>query len=150
MGSSLHSRWSIVAVLALAGALVVLPTAIATAGQAVPIISAPPNQTVDNDPGQPGATVNYPPPTVSGPPSTVACNPPSGSFFPIGTTTVTCTATTATGLTASAVFTVTVLATFPTTSPSTHHDGRGEHGDERDPAPPPVAQALVTTPVFTG
>ena len=36
------------------------------------------------------------------------CSPPSGSTFPIGTTTVTCTATDGTGLSASCSFTVTV------------------------------------------
>jgi len=39
---------------------------------------------------------------------TVICNPPSGSLFPIGTTTVTCTATDAAGNTSACSFTVTV------------------------------------------
>jgi hypothetical protein len=39
----------------------------------------------------------------------VACNPPSGSFFGLGTTTVTCTATDRCGNSASCQFTVTVL-----------------------------------------
>jgi hypothetical protein len=40
---------------------------------------------------------------------TVTCVPPSGSTFPIGTTTVTCTATDAANNTTSGSFTVTVL-----------------------------------------
>lgn len=43
---------------------------------------------------------------------TVACNPPSGSCFPAGTTTVTCTATDASGNTATCSFTVTVNVGF--------------------------------------
>ena len=47
---------------------------------------------VPNDPGQCGAVVNYPAPTTTGVCGTVTCSPPSGSFFPVGETTVTCTA----------------------------------------------------------
>ncbi len=43
------------------------------------------------------------------PGATVVCNPPSGSCFPVGTTTVTCTATDASGNTASCSFTVTAF-----------------------------------------
>ena len=39
---------------------------------------------------------------------TVACSPPSGSLFPIGVTTVTCTAVDGAGLTDVETFTVTV------------------------------------------
>jgi hypothetical protein len=53
------------------------------------------------------------------------CSPPSGSVFPKGTTTVTCTATDAAGNTASCTFTVTVndtekptAACVPTTNPA--------------------------------
>ncbi len=61
-------------------------------GAAVPyIVSATDN--VDDDP-------------------TVTCEPPSGSTFPIGATTVTCTATDSAGNTAVASFTVTVLVPF--------------------------------------
>jgi hypothetical protein len=64
--------------------------------------------------GPTGAIVTYPAATgvdiVDGPvPAT--CAPASGSTFPIGTTTVTCTATDAAGNTASASFTVTVRDT---------------------------------------
>src|SRR5205814_4572622 len=56
-------------------------------------ISCPPDMTVAAT-GPGGAVVTYPPPTVSGgcntPPSAPACNPPSGSTFPVGTTVVTC------------------------------------------------------------
>jgi len=46
-------------------------------------------------------------------PLTPACNPPSGSTFPIGDTTVICTATDKAGNTAKATFTVTVQDTTP-------------------------------------
>ncbi len=75
-----------------------------------PSITAPGNVTVPNDPDQAGATVNYPAPATTGDVGTVTCTPASGSFFPIGTTTVTC-STSNTTLTTS--FTVTVNDTQP-------------------------------------
>ncbi|MCI0485037.1 MAG: HYR domain-containing protein [Blastocatellia bacterium] len=53
-------------------------------------ITCPPNQTSGADPGQCGAVVNYPAPTIIGMCPPVACIPASGSFFPIGTTRVDC------------------------------------------------------------
>src|SRR5882672_6621817 len=52
------------------------------------------NVTRANDPNQCGAVVNFPAPTpqVTGC-GTIGCTPASGSFFPVGTTTVTCTST---------------------------------------------------------
>lgn len=53
-------------------------------------LTCPGNITVSNDPGQCGATVMF----VVGSTDacgTVICSPASGSFFPVGTTTVTCT-----------------------------------------------------------
>jgi uncharacterized delta-60 repeat protein len=57
------------------------------------------------------AAVVYPPPVVGDnlPGATVVCAPPSGSCFPVGTTTVTCTATDAAGNTAACSFTVTAF-----------------------------------------
>ena len=60
----------------------------------------------------------------------MTCTPASGSTFPIGATTVTCTATDARGNTGSASFTVTVADTT-----GTGGHGAGEcdrRGDERD------------------
>ncbi len=48
------------------------------------------------------------------PAPTVGCTPPSGSAFDLGTTTVTCTATDATGNSSSATFDVTVTLAAPT------------------------------------
>ncbi|GEM_PF-1226679 len=53
-------------------------------------ITCPANVTVSNDPNQCGAVVNYDAPTTEGDCGTITCAPPSGSFFPVGTTTVTC------------------------------------------------------------
>jgi hypothetical protein len=80
-----------------------------------PSITCPGNITVNNDPGQCGAIVNYPSPTVSDncPDATATCSPEAGTFFPIGTTTVTCTATDTAGNTAKCTFTVTVVDTEP-------------------------------------
>jgi hypothetical protein len=59
-------------------------------------IAQPANITTDAT-GPSGATVTYPLPAVTDPdnltPPTAVCKPASGSLFPIGTTTVTCTAT---------------------------------------------------------
>jgi hypothetical protein len=76
-----------------------------------PMIVCPANVVVNNDAGQCEAVVNYPVPVVSDicdASPVVVCNPPSGSFFPIGTTTVTCTATDASGNGNSCTFEVTV------------------------------------------
>jgi hypothetical protein len=58
-------------------------------------ITCPTNVTQSNDPNQCGAVVNYPAPTVDGD-CAVACSPASGTVFPVGTTTVTCTSGTLT------------------------------------------------------
>jgi hypothetical protein len=63
-----------------------------------------PDVTVANDLDQCGAVVNYPAPQTTGNCGTVTCSPPAGSFFPVGTTTVTCSETGG----ASDEFTVTV------------------------------------------
>jgi subtilisin family serine protease len=54
-------------------------------------IACPANMVVPNAPGQCGAVVNFPAPTVTGDCGTGACVPASGSFFPVGVTPVTCT-----------------------------------------------------------
>ena len=61
-----------------------------------------------------GAVVTYDPPTVTDncdPSPALVCDPPSGSVFPVGTTTVTCTATDACGNSASSSFDVTITPT---------------------------------------
>jgi len=67
-------------------------------------LTCPANVTTGNDVNQCGAIVVYPAPTTNGGCGVVTCIPPSGSFFPVGTTTVTCTATAG----PSCSFTVTV------------------------------------------
>jgi hypothetical protein len=87
-----------------------------------PTITCPANITVSNSPGQCGAVVNFPAPVASDncPGVTVVSVPASGSVFPVGTTTVTSTATDASGNTAVCTFDITVNDTeFPTiTCPS--------------------------------
>lgn len=88
-----------------------------------------PANTVVEATGPTGAVVTFvPTPSaldgVDGPLS-ATCSPASGSTFPIGSTTVTCTATDLAGNTGSATFTVTVVDTTPpstitvTATPST-------------------------------
>jgi hypothetical protein len=75
------------------------------------MITCPANITKSNDPNQCGAVVTYPAPTTTGTCGTVTCSPASGSFFPVGTTTVTCTTTAG----PSCTFTVKVNDTQPPT-----------------------------------
>ncbi len=74
-------------------------------------ITCPANITQSNDPNQCGAVVTYPAPTTTGTCGAVSCSPVSGSFFPVGTTTVTCTTTAG----PSCTFTVKVNDTQPPT-----------------------------------
>ncbi len=80
-----------------------------------PTITCPADVTRTNDAGQCGAVVTYttPTPTDNCPGATVACQPASGTLFPVGTTTVTCTATDASANTGTCTFTVTVNDTQP-------------------------------------
>jgi len=80
------------------------------------VLTCPSNITQPNDPNQCGAVVNYSPTTNGGACGTVSCSPASGSFFPVGTTTVTCTSNGGAGPD-MCVFTVTVVDTqLPTIS----------------------------------
>lgn len=80
-----------------------------TAGSA-PTITVPADITVAADPGQAGAVVNFVATATDLEDGAITpdCSTTSGSFFPIGTTTVNCTATDSDTNTASDSFTVTV------------------------------------------
>ncbi|MEW6210211.1 MAG: HYR domain-containing protein [Acidobacteriota bacterium] len=83
-----------------------------TAETTPPVITCPANITVTaTTPGSTSVVVNYPAPTATDncAVQSVVCTPPSGSAFPLGSTTVTCTATDSAGNSASCSFTV---ATF--------------------------------------
>src|SRR5207253_1243487 len=71
-------------------------------------LSCPANIVKANDPNQCGAVVTFAPSASAGC-GTVSCSPASGSFFPKGTTTVTCNSTAG----PSCTFTVTVNDTQP-------------------------------------
>jgi N-acetylneuraminic acid mutarotase len=77
-----------------------------------PLIACPTVPPATADLGGGSAAVSYPAPPASDScgPASVACSPPSGFGFPLGTTTVTCTATDSSGNMASCTFTVTILA----------------------------------------
>lgn len=77
-------------------------------------ISCPPNLTLTNCP--PGATVPYSGPSATsgcGNITSLSCTPASGSFFLIGTNTVTCTAIDSQGNAATCSFTITMRALAP-------------------------------------
>jgi len=74
-----------------------------------PVAQCPSDITVDNDAGECGAVVTFTSTVTDNcPGATVTCDPASGSTFPVGTTTVTCTAVDASGNDATCTFTVTV------------------------------------------
>lgn len=80
-----------------------------------PTITCPADPTVSVNAGSCGAVVSYPPPTVTDNcgVASVICNPPPGSTFLRGETTVTCTAIDSSGNTATCSFKVTVLNHAP-------------------------------------
>lgn len=81
-----------------------------------PALTACPSSVVVPDLGPPGEIVNYTAPTATdncAPAPTVVCSPASGSPFPPGATTVTCTATDGVGLTATCSFVVVVCGANP-------------------------------------
>lgn len=86
-------------------------TLLVTPDKTPPTFAQPADVTVHAAHGALSAVVDYPPPSAADVRSTptIACNPPSGSVFPVGATTVTCTATDGVGLTAAVSFTVNVI-----------------------------------------
>jgi hypothetical protein len=79
-----------------------------------PAITCPANITVFNDPGVCGAAVNYTATATDNCPGVlVTYLPASGSFFPVGTSAVTATATDAAGNQSTCSFTVTVIDNEP-------------------------------------
>jgi hypothetical protein len=80
-----------------------------------PTVNVPPDVTAEAT-GPNGAAVMYPAATATDPvygSAPVTCSPASGSTFPLGTNTVTCTATDPAGNFASNIFHVTVVDTTP-------------------------------------
>jgi hypothetical protein len=76
-----------------------------------PVLTCPANQVRPTDPNQCQAVVTYAAPTVTDNcpnPGTPTCNPPSGSIFPKGVTTVNCNVSDAMGNPASCSFTMSV------------------------------------------
>ena len=83
---------------------------------ATPPTITPPADSTHEQATAAGAVVTYPAPSVGDavdPNPSVVCTPPAGSTFPLGVTTVTCTASDASGNQATATFAVTVVDTTP-------------------------------------
>jgi hypothetical protein len=82
-----------------------------------PVLNVPSGVTATSTGSSGGAVVTYNVTATDDDPlhpsATVVCAPPSGSTFPIGTTTVSCTATDFWGNTATSTFTVTVQDVLP-------------------------------------
>jgi uncharacterized repeat protein (TIGR01451 family) len=118
-----------------------------------PTITCPANMSApETFPGSGSAEVNYPAPTTTGNCVTTVCDPPSGSSFPVGTTTVNCTATDPSNATATCSFTVTVTSNV--CSPATLCPGnitvRNDEGQcgatVSFPAPPDACGTVTCTP----
>jgi hypothetical protein len=90
-----------------------------------PAILCPDDVSATAAPGQSSATVTYPNPAATDncPGVTTACSPPSGSSFPLGTTTVACTATDTSNNQANCTFTVTVSGSLLVNADSFLRDG---------------------------
>jgi HYR domain len=88
----------------------------AAADTTPPVLSLPADKTVEAT-GPTGAVVSFTATATDDvdPSPTVSCTPPSGSIFPLGKTTVSCTATDASGNSATGSFTITVVDTTPPT-----------------------------------
>jgi hypothetical protein len=84
-----------------------------------PVLSDVPDDITTEANGPTGSKVNFVPPTavdnLDGPIANVPCAPLSGSTFPLGTTSVTCSATDAHGNTGTATFKINVVDTTPPT-----------------------------------
>jgi hypothetical protein len=88
-------------------------TATTTVDPIPPQITCPPNITAVAQltcPASTTAVVNFTPTVTDNCSATYVCSPASGSAFPVGTTTVSCTATDTAGNTANCSFTVTVFS----------------------------------------
>jgi hypothetical protein len=111
-----------------------------------PTITCPSNITVDeSSPGFGFATVNYPAPTLNDNCAAAVsdCNPPSGSTFPVGTTTVSCQTSDNSGHTATCSFTVRVTGINETNCTITCS------ADVTQPAGTGQCSAVVTYPAPT-
>lgn len=104
-----------------------------------------------------GATVNYQVSATDNldPAPTVTCSPPSGSVFPIGVTTVSCTASDAAGNTTQKSFTVTVQNRPPVAGDDAYDVAEntaltvaapGVLANDTDPDAHPLTAVLVTGP----
>jgi parallel beta-helix repeat protein len=111
-----------------------------------PSIKCPANITVSTDAGQcTKANVTYTPTATDNcdPNPAVSCTPPSGSTFSLGTTTVNCTATDASGLSSSCSFKVKVL---DTTNPTINCPG-DQTAEGTSPAGARVSYTVTATDI---
>jgi X-Pro dipeptidyl-peptidase len=123
-----------------------------------PTLTLPADQTAQAPSGASEATVSWSAPAVTDdqdPSPAVACDPASGSAFPVGTTVVTCRATDASGNATTGTFTVTV--TQAPTPPADDHGGSGGDGgqtvggtvSDRGPAPAAAQPSSAVPPPAT-
>jgi hypothetical protein len=93
------------------GAMAMCDVMVTITGAALPKLTCPPLVCLPAEAGKCGRTINYPAPTVESclPIASLTCVPASGFFFPVGTTTVTCTATDSAGNKGTCTFPVIIL-----------------------------------------
>jgi uncharacterized repeat protein (TIGR01451 family) len=117
-----------------------------------PVIRCPDNVSQTVPATQTSAVVNYPAPTVTDnqPGVTVTCVPPSGSTFPLGTSTVTCVALDVSGNRASCGFSVTLTGgptsldvVIPTGQPSLQLSATPKRKNKNRTSSPCAAFSIV-------
>jgi hypothetical protein len=130
--------------------------AIASGGfdRIAPTLTVPADRTAAAPDGEAGVAVSWPAPAATDdidPSPAVACTPASGSAFPIGVTTVSCTATDASGNPTTGTFVVTVTVKGKAGDPGQGGDGGQTIGGTPVPQPDlahgtPSGQQSTTPP----
>ena len=95
------------------GPAVVLLAVVSMSGCMPPQVTCPENITKPQDPGACTAVTTFSPAVSNDFPAFVVCDPPSGTGFPVGVTTDTCTVSDQAGHSATCSFTVTVTDNVP-------------------------------------
>jgi X-Pro dipeptidyl-peptidase len=112
-----------------------------------PVLTVPADRSAATAAGGDSAVVTWPLPAATDdqdPSPAVSCAPASGSAFPVGATTVICTATDASGNAASGTFAVTVTSTPAPPPPPASDDGGRQVGGTTTPVAAPAGRAPVT------
>ncbi len=113
LGASAAGTYTVTYTIPASGGCPAFTTTTSITINTAPAITCPANISVNNTSGQCGAVVTYPPASATGSPAPlITYSQASGTFFRVGTTTVTATATNSCG-TVTCTFTITVIDNQP-------------------------------------